>query len=132
VEDLLRENKVTPDMEKEVGMTKQEMEQFVQRFKGAPKGKAAPGRDIEVKPERSKAIDSQTKGLSNRIQGTTRNFTERRGNSLPQDDTSGLTQGTRSQIPAEIRGRVDAYRSGISRERTSTSARSTGGEGGSR
>ena len=43
VEDLLRDNKVTPEDEARAGMSKEEMEQFVKKFRKPPQGRARQG-----------------------------------------------------------------------------------------
>ena len=50
IEELLKNDKVTPELEKETGMSREQMEQFVQKFKPAPKADPGAGREIDVKP----------------------------------------------------------------------------------
>src|SRR5215213_8118926 len=50
LEDLLRKNQVTPELEQATGMSREQMEQFVTKFKKAPKAAPGPGREIQAKP----------------------------------------------------------------------------------
>ena len=54
LQDLIRENKITPELERDTGMSRSQMEQFVKKFENAQHAPVEPGRPIEVKPEPEK------------------------------------------------------------------------------
>jgi hypothetical protein len=140
LEDMLRENKITSDIEKQTGMSKEEMEQFVKKYGGTPKAQPGEGRTIEVKPGTDKRLDPTRLGPEFNP-GTTSSRSDRGAGSVVQDNERGNVQGNRSVAPPEIRTRLEAYKSSLSRSnldrtppRSSTPAKSApdGGSGGSR
>ena len=47
VKDLIAKDAVTPDLEKETGMTREQMEQFVKKYEKVKSAPAGPGREID-------------------------------------------------------------------------------------
>jgi hypothetical protein len=114
---LLKENKVTPDLEKQFGMDKVQMEQFVKKFekrKNAPP--VGPGRDIKVKPGATeRAFDPNRKAPEGLPNVAVSKSNERQGADNRNDDLRGLTEGSQVVAPKALRSRFDAYRSSLGR-----------------
>ena len=123
IKDLLAKDAVTPELEKETGMTRAQMEQFVKKYEKAKSAPAGPGREIQVKPgDRDEAdkpaanlpgIDPKT-GLPPRI------VTDR--GQMGRDDVRNNIEGIRFTAPPEFRSKVEGYKSTLSRSRTGAAA----------
>jgi len=115
LEDLIKNNQVTPELEKETGMSRDEMDQFVKKFRKKPMAPAREGREIKVKPEEQKATPPKP-NLSELTKGarvSSRTIRER--GSMPEDQIRDNVEGGRSSVPPEIRSRYEAYKSSLSR-----------------
>jgi hypothetical protein len=115
IEKMLRENKVTPDVEKQLGFTKEQLEQFVKKYeKPKERPPVGPGREIKVKtdtPERKFNPDRKApEGLQN---VTTSQRNQRTGNASLIDDVSGLSEGSSSAAPKVYQKRFEAYKSSL-------------------
>ena len=119
LKDLLREEKVSPELLEESGMSREEMEQFVKKFEGPPKGEVGPGREIEINSESSgPVLGPNYQGPSSLSGKTVRSRADRASGSVPQDNEQGLNEGYRSMAPLEIRLRWEAFQMSISRSAT--------------
>jgi hypothetical protein len=121
LEELLRNNQVTPQLEKETGMSREQMEQFVTKFKGAPKAPAGQGREIKVSPGKEQTIPNRS--LPDLNPGTrvgSRTTRDRGG--VVQDQIRDNVEGGRIAVPAELRSGYEAYKSSVSRSRPSRPA----------
>ncbi|WP_435018888.1 hypothetical protein TA3x_000877 [Tundrisphaera sp. TA3] len=114
IQDLIREDKFTPDLERQTGMTKEEAEQFVKKFTKREQAEPiGPGREIKVSPGQEKVIDPNRKAPEFRTSATVSNRNDRSGSSLPQDDLTGNVQGRRSSPPPGLERHVKAYRQSL-------------------
>jgi hypothetical protein len=116
--DLLEKDEITPELEKDMEMSRSEMEQFVRKYERKETEAAGPGRTIEAKPGEEKADDKPSTGFG----GIRRNTpfstrTDRGGKSLPEDQVRGNVEGVRVQVPPELRGKFDRYIKNLSRSR---------------
>ncbi len=110
---MLKDDKFTPNVEKQLGMTKDEAEQFVKKFeKRDQPSPAGPGREIKVKPGQDKVFDPNRKSDFNTT-ATVSNRNNRQGTTIPQDNLSGLSEGGRSTPPPELRRQFEAYMKGV-------------------
>ena len=86
VKDLLAKDAVTPDLEKETGMTREQMEQFVKKYEAVKSAPAGPGREIEVKPgergENDQALGQPARASTARQRFSTKNLKDR--GAMPQ------------------------------------------------
>lgn len=118
LEELLRNNEVPPKLEEELGMSREQMEHFVQKFKEAPKNDPGPGREIQIKPGESRKFDPNRRlpevGPTGRVSAQT----IRDRGSIVHDQIRDNVQGVRFQIPAELRPGFEAYKSSLSRSKT--------------
>ncbi len=121
-------------LEEATGMSRQEIEQFVEKFQ-KPKD-TGPSRDpgqIEGKLGEPQRLDPNRK-LPDQIRSPLVSGRGQRGpGSVVQDSLQDQTQGVRTQAPAQIRSRFEAYQSSISRSpaaRPSKPAAGGNGEGG--
>lgn len=114
IEDLLKENKVTPDLEKEMGMSKSQMEQFVTKLKNKIRPAVEGGRELNVKPNQSAKINPNRKvpGLKPGTRVSSRS--ERGAGSVAQDDIRGNAEGAAMLPPAELRSGFELYKSSLS------------------
>jgi hypothetical protein len=117
IQDLLNEDKVTPDLEKKLGMTKDEMQQFVKKYeRGKPRPAAGPGKDIKVKAESTeRTFDKDRKAPETLPDVAVSNKNDRAGNVVPTDQNNKLFQGSESAAPKAVKARIDAYRSSLGR-----------------
>ena len=114
IRDLIKDNKFTPDLEKQLGMSKDEADQFVKKFEKREQPKATePGREIKVKPGEDEVI-KDLKAPEFNTSATVSSRNQRQGSSLPQDTLGGLSEGNRSSPPIELRRQWEAYRKGLS------------------
>ena len=114
LDDLLRENKITPEIEKQSGMSKEEMEQFVKKYLGTPKAQPGPGRVIDVKPGEQKNMDPRRPGPDFNP-GDFSPSSERQAGQVVQDTDRNMAQGNRSEAPLEIKSRFEAFKDSLSR-----------------
>ena len=114
LQDFLKDDKFTPNVEKQLGMTKDEAEQFVKKYE-KPKvtPPVGPGREIKVRPGEEKVIDPSRKSEFN-TSAIASNRSERQGSTIPQDKLSGLSEGMKSSPPPELRRQYEAYKKGLS------------------
>jgi hypothetical protein len=111
---MLKEDKFTPNVEKQLGMTKDEAEQFVKSFKKPEQQTpVGPGREIKAKPGEEKVFAPDRKGHEFNTNAIVSNKNDRAGSTMPQDSLSGLSEGLKSSPPPEIRRQVEAYFRGI-------------------
>ncbi|MBV8608736.1 MAG: hypothetical protein JO034_14900 [Singulisphaera sp.] len=130
LEDLLRSDQVTPKLEQETGMSREQMEQFVQKFKKAPKATPGPGREIKAKPEPVRTFDPNRKLPDLNPNAKIGSRTIRDRNSFVQDQEHNNLQGPLFEAPSELRSKFDAYRSSLSRSKVATPTRSAPAGGG--
>jgi hypothetical protein len=119
VQDLLKDKDAASKLEQETGMSRDEMEQFVQKYQTkAPKAPDRQGQEIQVKPGQSKAAapDPTLEGLDPRSSFSTKSLRER--GSVVQDNVRGNAEDVRLAVPPEIRSGFEAYKSTLSRSRT--------------
>lgn len=124
LEDLLRKNQITPQLEKDMGMSKSQIEQFVEKYRPS-KNKQEPraAREITVKPGENRTLKpSELPGID-RSKTFSRGSRRDRG-SLPQDtERGGNIEGTRGAPPREIKSRYEAYMQSLSRSKGAKPAR---------
>ncbi|MBV8487198.1 MAG: hypothetical protein JO161_02850, partial [Planctomycetaceae bacterium] len=124
VKDLLEKDAVTPDLEKETGMTREQMEQFVKKYEGVKTAPAGPGREIEVKPGQHDASlrpSANLPGIDVNTRYSTKNIKER--GTMPHDDVHNMLEGIRFAPPPELRSKFENYKSKLARSRAGTSGR---------
>ncbi len=115
IQDLLKDDKFTPNVEKQLGMTRDEAEQFIKRFeKKEQPGTAGPARELKVKPGEEKVFDPTRKAPEFNSAATVSRSTNRPGSSIPQDNISGMNEGFKSTPPPEIRRQFRAYKESLS------------------
>lgn len=125
ISDLLKENRVTPDVEKELGMTRAEMEQFVKKYeKGKPRPAAGPGREIKVDPNaKGRTVGPDYKAAETLPDLAVSKSTSRSGNVAPTDTLSGLSEGAESAAPKAYQSKFNAYKSSLGRASLSNAPR---------
>jgi len=129
LEDLLKRNQVTPEIEKATGMTREEMEQFVTKFKKAPKAPPGPGREIKVKPGADQKFDPNRTLPDINPNARLGTRTDRTRGSVAQDQIRDNVQGARFEVPSELRPGFEAFKSSLSRSKSrKPAAAGPGGE----
>ena len=119
IKDLLQENKFTPDLEQQLGMTRDEAEQFVKKFEKRPEQPPiGEGREIQASPGEEKVFDPARKAPEFNTSGIVSKRTERSGTALATDSMSGLTEGGRSAPPPELRRQWERYRKNLAGSKT--------------
>jgi hypothetical protein len=126
LQDLLKDDKFTPDVEKKLGMSRDEAEQFVKKFeKREQPGPTGEGRTIEAKPEKEKVFDKDRKAPEFKTSATVSNSNTRTGTSIPQDNISGLSEGGKSAPPPEIRRQYEAFKRSLAKSKVVAPSTST-------
>lgn len=116
--DVLDKNEVTPDLEKDMGMTRAEMEQFVRKFEKQQAAQPGPGREVEIKPGDGSAGSKPSKGLSGIDRNTSfSNRTSRNPNTMSKDEIRDNVEGVRFEVPSELRSKYEGYVNRLSRSR---------------
>lgn len=130
LEQALKDQQKASQLEKETGMSREQMEQFVQKFKKAPKREAAPGREIKVKPTEARKLNPNRTlpDLNPSVRPSTTQIRNR--GSFSQDNVRDNVEGTRFVVPMEIKTGFDAYRSSLSRSKTLNPSKTAPGSGG--
>jgi|GEM_PF-3949233 len=116
----LKEALSNPDelrqLERDTGLSRQALEQFVKRYEGAPQRQALPGGEIDAQATGPEPTFDPNRTVPGTGPGSTISTrTNRAGGTLPQDNVRGLSEGLRGNIPAALRDRVRAYRSSLSK-----------------
>lgn len=132
VQEMLKNGQVTPEDEKALGMTKGEMEQFIEKFKKAPKATPRAGRQIDVKPGESENLkpSADLPGFNPQTSFSSKNI--RTADSLGHDDVRGNEQGVVIQAPSDLQSRVSAYSKTIAESKSARAKRSARTGGGDR
>ncbi|WP_406693396.1 hypothetical protein V5E97_20435 [Singulisphaera sp. Ch08] len=118
LEELLKRNQVTPELEQATGMSREEMEQFVTKMKKLDKAPAGPGREIQVKPGVDRTFDPNRTLPELNPNARLGNRTDRAKGSVAQDDLRDNVQGARFEVPRELRSGFEAYKSSLSRSKS--------------
>jgi hypothetical protein len=116
--DILDKNEVTPDLEKDMGMSRTEMEQFVKRFEKKQAEAAGAGRNIEIKrgdPSAGAKPSKDLTGIDRKTSFSTR--TTRDANTMTKDQDRGNVEGIRFQVPPELRGKFEGYVKQVTRSK---------------
>jgi hypothetical protein len=119
IKDLIAKDAVTPELEKDTGMSRAQMEQFVRDYEKKKSAPAGPGRDIQVKPGTRDGADkpaANLQGINLKSRSSTRNRTDR--DKMGRDDARNNIEGIRFTAPPEFRSKVEGYKSILSRSRT--------------
>ena len=123
VRDLLKNDQVTPELLNDLGMSKEELNQFVSKFEKAPKGEPGAGRDIEAKPGKPQTVDPNRTlpdlNPATRIDSAT----VRDRGAIVDDNLRGNMEGARFVPPPEIRSRFEVYKKSLARPRGTSNRR---------
>lgn len=116
--DVLDRNEVTPDLEKDMGMSRSEMEQFVKRFEKRQAEEVGQGRNIEIKRGNDSTSAKPSKGLTGiNPKSSFSTHSTRDGSAMAKDEVRGNIEGVRVQVPAELRGKYEGWINRLSRSR---------------
>ena len=126
LDEMLKEDKVTPELEKRLGMTKDQMQQFVKKYEQKGKRPAArKAQDIASKPGQEQSLDPNRKAPEFQPGVTASGRNERASSNLNDDANAGLAEGSLSTAPPELRKRFEAYKSSLGRSSTGGNRSST-------
>src|SRR5262249_40036419 len=122
VRELLKDEKSAKQLEQDTGMSRSDLEQFVDRFEkkargpGREAGKFEGGEDEDPGISGDPRLPGMTKGSSygQRVQ--------RGGTTGPKDTSADNIQGARSVAPARVKPRYDAYLKGLAKSSSSPSS----------
>jgi hypothetical protein len=113
LEDLLRSNEVGPELERESGMSREQMEQFVTRFKLRRKAAPGEGRAVEVGPGYGRAFNDEPTSIA-LDWGTAGNLATRSPANVVDDQQRDIVEGIRFMAPSELRPGFEAYKRSLS------------------
>jgi hypothetical protein len=114
IKDILQDPDRTKQLEKDSGLTRDQMEQFVRKFEKPKQSESTrPGGEIEAKPGQDKTIDPSRTIADPIRSGVNSGRRERAAGGVAQDQITGQSEGARIQAPAEWRARFEAYRNTI-------------------
>jgi hypothetical protein len=123
VKDLIARDAVTPELEKDTGMTRAQMEQFVKDYEKMKSAPAGPGREIQVKPGDRDSNDkpaANLPGINRSNRSSTKNLTGR--GKMGHDDARNNIEGIRFTAPPEFRSKVEGYKNTLSRSQKGAAA----------
>jgi hypothetical protein len=113
IQDLLKDDTKARALEKETGMSRDELEQFVKKFDKAPQADPGAPRDLTATPGKDKTLDPNRK-IADSLAGSTVSGRNQRGAGVvPQDTTGGNVEGARTVAPVEFRSRFEAYQNSL-------------------
>ena len=114
---MLKDDKAAKDLEEATGRSREELEQFAKKFEKPPATASRPGEEIEVKPEPGHLpkLDPRRKVAGPNADSKFSGRATREAGATVQDTLRGDSQAIRSEAPPEIRSRVEAYKSSLSR-----------------
>jgi hypothetical protein len=120
VQELLNDPDAASKLEQETGMSREAMEQFVQKYQKSktPGAVGRTGQEIQVKPgaNRAAAPDPTLPGFNPNTNVSTKILRDR--GAVVQDQVRDNAEGIRFIAPPEIRSGFEAYKSTLSRSRT--------------
>jgi hypothetical protein len=119
VKDLLAKDQVTPDIEKATGMTREQMEQWVEKYAGVKSPAAGPGREIPIKPgeqDEHNRPSANLPGIDRQNRFSTKNLKDR--GAAPKDDVRNNLEGIRFTPPPEYRSKFEGYKSALAKTRS--------------
>ncbi len=121
--DLLDKDQVTPELLNVIGMSKEELNQFVKKYEQKAKTDPIPGREVEVKPGKTPGLDPNIKlpGIDPGISSSTQVVRDRGG--IARDTTRNVVEAQRFAPPQELRAGFDAYRNSLSRSKVVSPSR---------
>ena len=127
LQDMLKDDQATSKLEKETGMSREEMEQFVKKFTKAPKAEPTDGRKIEIKPGevRPSAPDTAQPPLSPGARFSTQSLRDK--GAVVQDQARDNIEANRFAPPREVLPGFEAYTKTLSRAKTPAPVRSGAG-----
>jgi hypothetical protein len=114
LEDLLRSNQVGPALERDSGMSREQMEQFVTRFKRLRSAVPRQGRAVKVEPGHEQAFDDEPSS-SALDRGTVGSLATRSSANVVDDQQGDIVEGSQLVVPSELRSRFEAYKSSLAR-----------------
>ena len=122
---MLRENKVTPEVEKKLDMTRAEMEQFVKKYeRGKARPAARPGREIKVDPNaKGRTVGPDYRAPESLPNVTVSERSSRTGTGNPTDTVSGLSEGAEAAAPRAYQSKYNAYKTSVGRASTTSAPR---------
>jgi hypothetical protein len=126
IQDLIKENKFTPQLQKELGMNQEQFEQFAKKFEKSlrPKGPAREGREIRVSPNLpERPLDPKRRAPEPLRDTAVGDRNTRGGNVLPTDELHNLNEATRAAVPKTLQARVRAYTESLARSPVTAPAR---------
>ena len=127
LKDIMRDEQKTQQLIEETGMTRDELDQFVEKFdRPQDFGPSREGAEIEASPEQSDVNLDLNRRLSGGLpSGAVSSRSQRAPGQTPQDEAGGNTQGIRTVVPPQYSSRFEAYRSSLSGSRPPAPAAAT-------
>jgi hypothetical protein len=113
LEDLLRSDRVGHTLEKEPGISREHMEQFVARFKRLRQAAPGPGRTVEVEPGHERAFHDEPTSIALDWE-TVGHLTTRSPANVDDDQERDNVEETRFAVPSEHRSGFEACKSSMS------------------
>jgi hypothetical protein len=115
LDEALNNDTKAKELEKETGMSREQLEQFTEKYKKVKSAPAGPGRDIDVKAGDQIAArpSPNLPGLGASTRFTTKNLRNR--GSAPQDQVRENIEGVRFKPPAELGAKWDGYRTKLAK-----------------
>jgi hypothetical protein len=127
LEEALQDDAKAKDLEKDTGLSREQLEQFATKFNKPKSAPAGPGRDINMKPGEQTAAQQPSAnlpGLGSSVSFST--ATRRASGSAPQDQLRDNNEGIRLTPPAEFRGRLEGYKNKLMKVAAPTPKRPAG------
>ena len=111
LDEALQDDAKAKDLERDTGVSREQLEQFAKKYEKMKSAPAGPGRDIKVKPGEQTAAQQPSPnlpGLGSSVSFST--AARRKSGSAPQDQLRDNNEAIRLTPPAEFRGRLEGYK----------------------
>ncbi len=129
VREMLKDEQAAAKLEQDTGMTRSDLEQFVERFEKKARAAGREAGTFEGGDDPGQELSSDPK-LPGMAQGSSYGQrVQRGGTTAPKDTGTDNIQGARSVAPARVKSRYDAYLKGLSKSAPSAPSPAPGTPG---
>ena len=130
IQDLIKDDKFTPEVERKLGLTKEEAAELAKKYDASvkPKGAARPGQEIKLKQEKAeRKFDPNRQAPEKLPDRAVSSRNDRGGNVVPTDDVHALAEGAQTPVPKALQKRVKAYTESLARSPVTAPSRRPAG-----
>ncbi|MFO0959183.1 MAG: hypothetical protein U0800_17425 [Isosphaeraceae bacterium] len=120
VRDLLKNEDTAKQLEEETGMSRSDLEQFVDRFQKKEQAAGREASTLEANPTEDPDYQGGAQFPGMKQGSSFGQRAARGGGNMPQESAGGNVQGARSVAPSRVKSRYEAYLKSMSKSASST------------